>query len=281
MTDNKIALIYFSGTNVTHTYAEVIRGALVDLGCSVQLFNVTAYASRQRDILIEDFDGFIFGFPVFNDFAPRVINEWLGTLDGEGKRCTQFFTYGARTTGYSHFHTMKLLQEAGFRVMLSAEFLGRHSLNLCGWEILPKRPDEGDFAVARDYALVSLDLYNQDNPGEFRLQKPFGYNQAVKTIDEISKSLTNPRRIVDDCSMCRDCETECPTQSFNADTGLSDSARCIDCMRCVFICPDSVIKVDKRVKAAYNDFLRDWNLTENMMRAKRSKIIRESNQAAF
>ena len=81
--------------------------------------------------------------------------------------------------------------------------------------------------------------------------------------------------------MCGDCEAECPTLAFNATTGLSDPGRCIECMRCVYICPDSVIKVDNRVKAAYEDFLAYWHLTEEMMDTKKSRIIIESWQAAF
>ena len=59
MIDLKIALVYFSATNVTHTYAQVIRERLFDQGCTVQLFNVTAYASRQEKLPINDFNSFI------------------------------------------------------------------------------------------------------------------------------------------------------------------------------------------------------------------------------
>ena len=80
--------------------------------------------------------------------------------------------------------------------------------------------------------------------------------------------------------MCRDCETECPTQAFNANTGLSDPADCIECMHCLYICPDEVIAIDERMEDAYEFFKEDWHLTEEMMAAKRSKIISESWQAA-
>jgi len=81
--------------------------------------------------------------------------------------------------------------------------------------------------------------------------------------------------------MCRDCETECPTQAFDADMGLSDPERCIECMHCVYICPDEVLKVDERMKDAYEGFLTSWHLTEDMMNAKKSKIITEAWQTAF
>lgn len=286
LTDCKIAIVYFSATNVTHTYAGVMREALLAHGCEVKLFNVTAYASRQEPLPIDDFDGFIFGFPVFRDFAPTVINEWLPTIDGQGKRCAQFFTYGARTTGYAHFHTKLLLEQAGFQVLLSAEFLGRHSYNVGGWRILPDRPNEHDFAVAGEYIALALECFSQKAPAVFRLQKPFGYNRAVAELREQQarakrRWMMYPIRIAEVCSMCRACEAECPTQAFDADTGSSNPERCIRCMHCVYICPDEVLKVDERIKDSYERFLRYWHLTEDMMNAKKSKIITEAWQAAF
>ena len=281
----KIAIVFFSATNVTHTYAQVIQERLCDCGCAVQLFNVTAFVSRQEKLPVQDFDGFIFGFPVFGDFAPSVVNEWLPTLDGHGKKCAQFFTYGARTTGYAHFHTKLLLEQAGFQVLFSAEFLGRHSFNVAGWRIIPERPDEQDFMVAREYATLAFERFSQDSPPVFRLQKPFAYNQIMglreKRAKRTERGWTNPVRIVETCSMCLDCERECPTQAFDAETGLSDIDRCIECMHCVYICPDEVIKVDERMKDVYADFLANWHLTEAMMSEKQSKIITSAWQAAF
>ena len=79
--------------------------------------------------------------------------------------------------------------------------------------------------------------------------------------------------------MCRDCETECPTQAFDADTGLSNPGSCIGCMHCMYICPDKVLRVDD-MNGVYDAFLSNWHVTEEMMNAKKSKIITESWQAA-
>jgi len=172
MSGQAIGVVYFSGTHVTKTYAEVIGEALNGLDCTVKLFNVTGYASRQIPLPITDFQAWIFGFPVYADFAPCVINDWLPTLEGNSKPCAQFFTYGARTSGYAHFHTMQLLGQAGFQVLLSAEFLGRHSFNVGGWQILPDRPGQQDFVVAKQYATLALERFSTPSPPVFQLQKP-------------------------------------------------------------------------------------------------------------
>ncbi len=285
MPDLKIALVYFSATSVTETYVEVIKEELIRRGCEVQLFNVTPYSSRKERLTVDGFKGFIFGFPVFVDFAPSVINEWIPTLEGKGKKCAMFLTYGGRTTGYAHFHTKLLLEKAGFQVGFSAEFLGRHSFNVAGWHILPHRPDGRDFAVAREFAALALERFSMDSVKVFELQKPFAYNAIQELLKQKEKSsqrgLRHPIRSVEECCMCRKCEDECPNQAFNADAGQSDPLKCIECMHCVYLCPDKLLKVDDRMKDAYDAFLENWHLTEEMMSKKRSRIITESWQATF
>lgn len=279
-----IAIVYFSATNVTKTYSEVIKKELSLRGCAAQLINVTPYSSRKEFLPVDNFHGFVFGFPVFADFAPSVINEWIPTLDGQGRKCAMFFTYGARTSGYAHFHTKLLLEKAGFCVHCSAEFLGRHTFNIAGWRVLPDRPDERDFAVARKFAAVVLERFLHDSPKVFALQKPFGYNRVLASLKQSKKSTErgwcHPVRFLKECRMCRLCETECPNQAFCADMGLSDPSQCIKCMHCVYICPDKALKIDDRMKEAYYSFLDDWHLTEEIINEKKSKIITASWQAA-
>lgn len=284
MDNPAIALVYFSATNVTREYATVMAQALREQNCGVTLFNVTPYAARQERLPVEDHDVWVFGFPVYADFAPSVINQWLPTLEGGGKRCAQFLTYGGRTSGYAHFHTKLLLEGAGFQVLFSAEFLGRHSFNVGGWRMLPDRPDQEDLALARDYATLALERFRQESPPLFRLQKPFGYGRNVASLERPAEERTrwwpNPSRTAESCSMCRQCETECPTQAFDAGSGKSDPILCIDCMRCVTVCPEGLIQLDERLTVPYQRFLDYCHLTDEMMQAKRSKIITEAWQAA-
>lgn len=283
MAELKIALVYFSATNVTYSYIQTIRDELLRRGCAVQTHNVTALESRRQPLSFDGCDGAIFGFPVFSSFAPSVIHEWLPTLSGKGTKCATFFTYGGRTTAYAHFHTSLLLKQADFRLLFTAEFLGQHSFNVGGWQVLSDRPDEGDFSVAREFAALAMERFSRDEAPTLVLQKPFGYPQVMAELQSTPRPTerhwTNPLRTAEDCSMCRNCETECPAGAFDADTGLSDPRTCIGCMRCVYICPDEVVHVPGMIPE--KNFLLNWNLTQEMIRAKRSRIITESWQAAF
>ncbi|HBD08692.1 MAG TPA: hypothetical protein DCZ69_10565, partial [Syntrophobacteraceae bacterium] len=149
--------------------------------------------------------------------------------------------------------------------------------------ILPERPNAQDLAVAEEYAALAIDRFSQNAPSVLRLQKPFGYDQVISSLanaqETTERQWKNPVRTIEECSMCGICETECPTQAFDAVTGLSNPRTCIGCMHCVYICPDKALKVDD-VKGVYESFLSNWHVTEEMMNAKQSRIIIESWQTA-
>ena len=72
--------------------------------------------------------------------------------------------------------------------------------------------------------------------------------------------------------MCRLCEEEYPTESFDADTGTSDRKLCILCMRCVSICPDNVIKV-KDVTEWFKRFMKRTGLNKDIVKNKKSRML--------
>ncbi|MBN1411839.1 MAG: 4Fe-4S binding protein [Spirochaetales bacterium] len=276
MKNVKIAIVFFSATNVTKSCAEIIQAHLTANGHGADLFDVTPFAARSTGVPLEKYDGVIFGFPVYGDFPPRVINDWLPTVRGDGKPCAVFVTYGGRSSGFANFHASVMLRDAGFLVQCCAEFLGRHTFNVAGWNLLTDRPDERDFKVAREFAALFVASFVQTPRDVFTLPKPPGYDNAVddllKNFPSAERKWGNPVRFKE-CSMCASCEQECPAQAMNHLTGVSDPAKCIECMHCVSICPDKALKADDQLGICYPDFLKDWGLTEELISKKQSKII--------
>jgi ferredoxin len=281
MKNSEIAIVYFSGTHVTKSYAEAIHNHMTANGFSARLIDVTPFSARREPFPTEEYHGFVFGFPVYADFLPRVFDDWLPTLNGSGKPCVIFVTYGGRTSGHAHFHAFSLLRQAGFLVQFSAEFLGRHTFNLSGWNAVPDRPNEKDFSVARDFAELAGKCFTHPHPDGLTLQKPFGYDHALQEMRNLPASnerkYTNPVRFTE-CSLCGICESFCPAQAMDHRSGMSDPAKCIECLRCVQACPDKVLKTDERMGGIYQDFLKEWNLTEELMSRKQSRIITDALQ---
>jgi ferredoxin len=278
----RIALAFFSATHVTKLICEAIQRGLTRRGVEARLFDITPFAARQTPLPVGDFDGFVFGYPVFADFPPTVVNDWLASLRGDGKPCALAVTYGGRAVGHAHYHGLALLRDAGFRVLFTAEFLGRHSFNVAGWHLLPGRPDQRDFAVADEFARLLLEHATPGSPATLSLQKPPGYDEALASLRNKQRGPDrgpcNPVRTVE-CSRCGTCVEECPTQAIDLETGMSDPRLCIECMHCVYLCPEKALKVDDHVGAIYPMFLQRFQLTEELAEQKQSRIITTAAEA--
>ncbi|MBY9019346.1 MAG: EFR1 family ferrodoxin [Candidatus Lokiarchaeota archaeon] len=267
-----IALFYFSATGITEIISNHIATILEGEGNSVKLTNMITPDSRQTQIDFLEFDACIFGFPVFGGRPPTVAEDWMRTIDGRNLKCSMFFTYGARDLEWAHQVAYYLLTQANFQVVLSAEFIGKHSFNVAkGWSLAEDRPNQLDFEVATEFALQSIIRFQKDSKFNIDLSE-FSY-KPVKTIETKGPySKFYPSRVTDDCSMCYLCEKECPVKAFDAISGETNRKLCITCMHCVTICPDKVIHVGD-VSQLLEKFMDHFGLTEDIVEQKRSKII--------
>lgn len=243
----KLLLNYFSATGNTAKVAKVLEEAFTALGAEVTLHDMTPYPRRQEKIDLKPYQAVVFGAPIHSWRAPRLVREWMRSLDGKGKKCSTFFTYGGFGVHPTHDSTRKILEKQGFVVVSSADFPASHTFNIGGWRAMVGRPDDTDFAAAREYAASTYRRFNGEDPavpGEFEKT-----DHTEETLDAIEafrfKVLTQlPGRGGDDCSMCMICEEICPSGAMNAETGVADREKCIACLGCVLNCPDNALKIN-------------------------------------
>lgn len=269
----KIAIIYFSGTGVTEGYAKIIANELEqEEGEVVSLHNITSIKDRKAGVDFELYDAIIFGFPIYVGRLPTVVEAWLDTLHVE-KQCSMYFTFGGRELEWGHQTGYYLLsKKANFTVVLSAEFVGKHSFNVAkGWDMASDRPSSHDIGIAKDFALESLRRFqSNDIKWDYNLEN-FDYQPKV------IKESTGPFAIflpfkTQDCRMCYLCERECPTSAFNLALGKAKNGVCIQCMHCVTICPDSAIEVGDATEL-FQRFKTSLKLSLENVRNKKSRII--------
>lgn len=263
----KVGLVYFSATGNTAKIARAIEERLHQLGIEIESFNITPFNQRQGLNNMKKYDFLIFGFPVYAWRIPKVVREWLKTLDGKSKKCSMFFTYGGVSMGIAHHDTKRILLKQGFTVISSAEFPGKHTYNLGGWDLLENRPNIVDIEVAREYAEKTIEKNkNQENAIQASIKNiHIGKIQLEYISKQRSSRFTQlPRRDEKDCSMCKNCENECPTNAFDADLGVSDIKKCITCLHCVSICPDNVITI-KMLPNTYQKTFKKLGLTKELI----------------
>lgn len=249
----KIMMAFFSATGNTKKLANVIKKELHNLNASVTTFDITSYSSRKENISISEYDAVIFGFPIYSMRAPRVCREWLKKFDGEGKKCSVFFTYGGFGKDPAHYYIKELLEKQNFTLVSTAEFLGEHTFNHSGWKAAKERPNQSDFEVAKEYTIKTIRRFTGEDLNELsKFSKPMFTSDQLDQAEKYRFHLITklPTRDSKSCSMCELCEKLCPTNAMDAIAGIADKNSCIACFRCIENCPDGVLHT--------NDISRTW-----------------------
>ena len=236
---------------------------------------ITPLAERQRKVDFEPYQAVVFGAPVHSRRAPRVMRDWLKTLNGQGKKCSMYFTYGGFGVHPAHYSTREILIEQNFIVVSSAEFLGVHTFNLGGWRALGGRPNESDFVVASDYVEFTHKRFTgEDDRILGELEKTEYTEEQLNSAEEKVrfKVITQlPTRGGKECSMCLNCEELCPTGAMEAESGEADKEKCIACLACVSNCPEKALKINDTSKS-WSHKLDMEKVTEESLMELKSKI---------
>lgn len=270
----KIIMPVFSATGNTATIAKAIEKAFTEMGADVTTSDITPNAARKEKIDFRPYQAVVFGAPIHSWRAPRAVREWMRTLDGQGKKCAMFFTFGGFQVHPTHYSTRKILEEQNFSVVSSAEFLGAHTFNLGGWKAMEGRPDAPDLEVAQEFARATYKRFAGEDDGILgELEKTEHAEDALDAIETFRFNVLTqlPTRQGEACSLCMACEENCPTGAMQAESGEADKGKCIGCLACVANCPENAIKI--------NDMSDSWafkleleNTTEEGLKEKRSKV---------
>jgi ferredoxin/flavodoxin len=271
----KVLIVIFSATGNTAKMGEVIQDELSQLGADIEIKDITPLENRKEPLDLTPYHAVIFGCPIHARRAPRIVREWLDTLDGREKLCATFFTYGGFKTHPTHFSTREILKNRGFDFVSSAEFPAKHSFNLGGWSAMENRPDESDFGVAREFARQTYKRFageDSGRPGEFDKSEltPEQLDKGEKIT--FSKIITQlPTRRGADCSLCMICEELCPTRAMNAETGeVKEKDKCIACLRCIDNCPEDALTI--------NDLNQIWPLVLEHLKETEESIGKKSSR---
>ena len=270
----KIALIYFSATGNTKKIADTIENYLTGQDVSVTKIDITSHESRKEPISLSKYDAVIFGFPIYSLRAPRVCRQWLEKLDGDGKKCSVFFTFGGFGKDPAHYYIKELLDKRNFTLVSTAEFLAVHTFNRCGWQAAEGRPNELDFNAAEEFTYKTLKRFTGEDPDTIcDFNEPAYPSEQLDMAEKFRFKLITqlPAREAENCSMCMLCEKLCPTNAMDAKKGIAAPASCIACFRCVANCPDGVLHTND-ISGTWENKLKMHNTTKEEIDQMESKI---------
>lgn len=232
----RIVQIVFSPTGGTQKVAEILTSKWGDLAEKVDLSDPKAdFAS----VPLESTDVAVIAVPSFGGRVPALAAERIEKIRGNGARCVAVCVYGNRAYEDTLIELKDLAEKCGFQVIAGVAAIAEHSIM---HQYASGRPDDADRSELAGFAenilakLTRADCSVPDIPGNHPYKKAGGAALVPKADHS--------------CDACGLCVEKCPAQAISRENPReTDSKKCISCMRCVAICPQSARKVNAAMVA--------------------------------
>ena len=221
MNTEKWIIAHFSPTGGTRKVADAIAAGLNTPVVEMDL------TRADSSVTLGENDGLMAVLPVFAGRVPQIALERLAVLNGNGRKAVAVVVYGNREFDDALLETRDALEANGFRVVAAAAFIAEHSM---ARSIAAGRPDAEDQALCRQFAADVMakteDAPSVQVPGNtpYKALKPSAFHPAA---DE-------------NCIRCGVCARQCPVGAIPMENpSETRNDLCINCMRCVEVCPES------------------------------------------
>lgn len=229
--------ITFSPTGGTQKAADLLTSALSGEFSAVDLTDSAADFSA---VALTPEDVAVIAVPSYGGRVPATATERLSAIKGGGARAVLVCVYGNRAYEDTLVELADTAKQAGFRVIAAVAAIAEHSI---AHRYAAGRPDTEDQKQLREFAERIQEKLSSGDTTEPRVPGSHPYKKAGG-----SGLVPKPTK---DCNNCGLCAEKCPVHAIDPnDPRHTDKDKCISCMRCVSICPQSARKVSSVMLAA-------------------------------
>ena len=219
MNIEKWIIAHFSPTGGTKKVADAIAAGFCAPIVEMDL------TKEDSSVTLGENDALMAVLPVYAGRVPQISLERLSALKGSGQKAVAVVVYGNREFDDALLETKNALEADGFQVIAAAAFIAEHAIVR---SIAAGRPDAEDEALCRQFAVDVMAKLNDPIPVNVPGNDPYV---------ELKPSAFHPAAD-ENCVKCGVCAERCPVVAIPLDDPSQTSHDlCINCMRCVQVCP--------------------------------------------
>lgn len=235
----KLYEITFSPTGGTQKAADLLTETLGGKAVAVDLTDSTVDRSA---LALTSEDVAVIAVPSYGGRVPATAVQRLRAVQGGNARAVLLCVYGNRAYEDTLVELEDTARKAGFRVVAAAAAIAEHSI---AHRYAAGRPDAEDAKQLREFAAKIREKLSAGEDGTPQIpgNRPYKKAGGAGLVPKSTKG----------CTSCGLCAKKCPVQAIDpSDPRRTDKSKCISCMRCVSICPQSARKVSPLLLAAVN-----------------------------
>lgn len=246
----KILLIYYTGTFNTRYLSNQVKEKFLSKGYTVDIVEIT---STTPIVDTFDYDLIGFSYPIYGFNSPLPFNKYVRKL--KFKKDQKYFIY--KNSG-----EVLAMNNASSRILI--RIMNKYKASLIG-EYHYVMPYNIHFPFDKSFIkqifeynkkLMEIMLFNFENNKVFRIKSNLIYNLAAffVGIQKIGGNVNSFLYTVDKnkCINCNKCVNMCPHENIYVKDGrIKFYHHCDMCMRCSFFCPTDAINIG---------FLQGWKV---------------------